>query len=180
MGRITAYIGGARSGKSRLALQHAHTAGDDVAFVATCQPLDDEMRARVDRHRRERSKDWQTVECPIELAAALRSLSAPRCILVDCLTLWASNLLCAERSENEIFDAFADVLRAARELPGEVVFITNEVGCGVVPEHELGRRFRDVAGWINQRLGDAADDLYWVVCGRAVPLKREGKDHVLF
>ncbi len=171
MGRITAYVGGARSGKSRLALARARAFGDDVVFVATLQPKDDEMRARVERHRRARPDSWQTVKAPVDLARALRELPAVRCVVVDCLTLWTSNLLLDGRSETEVLDAFEDVIAAAREAPAEVIFVSNEVGCGIVPQSALGRRFRDVAGFVNQRLAEAADEAYWVVCGRPVRLK---------
>jgi adenosylcobinamide kinase/adenosylcobinamide-phosphate guanylyltransferase len=179
MGRIAAYVGGARSGKSRLALARARAFGEDVAFVATLRPEDDEMRARVERHRRARPDSWRTVEGPVDLAPALRELPAAQCIVVDCLTLWVSNLLLDERTEAEVLEAFEDVLAAARKTPAEVIFVSNEVGCGIVPQSAIGRRFRDVAGLVNRRLAEAADEAYWVVCGRPVPIKQGGRDHVL-
>ncbi len=171
MGRIIAYVGGARSGKSRLAVERAREFGDDVAFVATLEPQDDEMRARVERHRESRPASWSVLEAPRDVAGALGHLPpGAQCAVVDCLTLWISNLLLDDKGQDEILKAFDGVLAAAREAPAEVIFVSNEVGCGVVPERALGRAFRDVAGFVNQRLAAAADEAYWVVCGKAIKI----------
>jgi len=170
MGRIVAYVGGARSGKSRLAAERARAHGDAVAFVATLDPGDDEMRRRVEAHRRDRPASWRTVEAPRALAETIEELGrAPlRCLLVDCLTLWISNRLCGGADPETILAEFDRVLAAARAAGAEAIFVSNEVGCGIVPEHPLGRAFRDVAGFVNQRLAAAADEAYWVVCGKAI------------
>jgi len=171
MGQIVAFVGGARSGKSGLAVERARSFGDAVAYVATLEPRDEEMRARIALHRRSRPAGWLPVEEPRELARALAELPGNvRCVIVDCLTLWLSNLLLDGRSERELLSAFEEVLAAARARDGETVFVANEVGCGIVPESALGRSFRDVAGLVNQHLVAAADEARWVVCGRAVAL----------
>ncbi len=169
MGRIIAYVGGARSGKSRLAVERARSRGEAVVFVATLEPLDEEMRERIELHRRARPDSWTTVEAPRELARAIAEIP-PRtgCVVVDCLTLWISNLLGDGRGEEAILGEFENVLAAARRSPAETIFVSNEVGCGVVPESAAGREFRDVAGLVNQRRVAAADEALWVVCGKAV------------
>lgn len=173
MARITSYVGGARSGKSRLAVERALALGGRVVFVATLEPQDDEMRGRVEKHRRSRPESWLTVEAPRDLADALRTPGDARCTIVDCLTLWISNRLLAGETEHDILDAFNGVLAAARQSKGEVIFVSNEVGCGVVPESPLGRAFRDIAGLVNQRLAEASDEAYWVVCGRMIRIPSE-------
>lgn len=171
MGRVAAYVGGARSGKSRLALERARAFGDNVVFVATLVPGDDEMRSRVEAHRRTRPSSWETVEAPRDVARAVRDARGARCVLVNCLTLWLSNLLCDGADAETVLAGLDDAVAAARECPAEVILVSNEVGCGLVPETPLGRSFRDLAGLVNQRLADAADEAYWVVCGRAVRIK---------
>jgi len=174
MGRVIAFVGGARSGKSRLALERAGSFGDAVAFVATLDltdpNCDNEMRERVEHHRRARPASWRTVLAPRDLAGAIRGLEDVRCCLVDCLTLWVSNLLCAGSDQEAILGAFDRVLEAARGSGAEVVFVSNEVGCGIVPENALARAFRDVAGLVNQSLVRAADEAYWVVAGKAISI----------
>lgn len=169
MGRIVAFVGGARSGKSRLALERAREYGEQVAFIATLEPLDDEMRARVEAHRRSRPSDWLVVEAPRELARALDDCGRRvRCVLVDCLTLWLSNMLCAGRDAESSLGELDRVLAAARSSPADAIFVSNDVGCGIVPENALARAFRDLAGLANQRLAQEADEAYWVVCGKAI------------
>lgn len=169
MGRILAFIGGARSGKSRLAAERASRYGPKVTFVATLQPLDDEMRKRVELHRRSRPASWRTMEAPRELAGAVReATSESACVLVDCLTLWMSNLLCSGAGEEAILGQLQETLAIVRTSGADGIFVSNEVGCGIVPENELARRFRDLAGTANQLLAREADEVYWVVCGKSV------------
>lgn len=168
---IVALVGGARSGKSRLAVERARSAGDPVVFVATLEPLDEEMKERAEDHRRHRPPAWKTVEAPRELALALRGLSGAGCVIVDCLTLWVSNLLLSGSSPEAVVAAFDGVLEAARKLSGQVVFVSNEVGCGLVPGTPVGRTFRDCAGLVNQRLAAVADEAYFVVAGRMLDIK---------
>lgn len=178
MVRTTLITGGARSGKSRFAEQLAQQHGAPLCYLATAQPLDGEMDERIMRHRARRGTDWQTVEEPQALAQALTRLDGTcNAILVDCVTLWLSNLLLArddeskplEETEAAILD---DVHRLAVTLRGmttPVYLVTNEVGMGIVPEHRLGRLFRDLAGQANQILASACHELYAVISG--IPLK---------
>jgi adenosylcobinamide kinase / adenosylcobinamide-phosphate guanylyltransferase len=163
---LTLLLGGARSGKSTLALRRARDTGRPVAFVATGQPHDAEMAERIDRHRAERDPAWATVEEPRDLAGALGEVEAETCVVVDCLTLWVANLM--ERGDGE-----AAVLRLAGEAalmaarrPGPVVAVTNEVGMGVVPASALGRRYRDLLGRVNAVWAGEASEAALVVAGR--------------
>jgi adenosylcobinamide kinase / adenosylcobinamide-phosphate guanylyltransferase len=168
-------LGGARSGKSRLAVELAAEAGASsgatITFVATCPRIDgdDDLDARIDRHRAERPADWSTVEEPTELLHTL--VAHPRGpMIVDCLTLWVSNLLHRGDDPEAIVDAalaFADV---ARSRVDTTIVVSNEVGLGVHPEHELGRVFRDVLGSVNQCVARSADRALLMVAGLAVPL----------
>ena len=162
--------GGSRSGKSRFALSRARQEGAPLAFVATAQALDEEMEERIARHKDERGPEFvSTVEEPLELAAAIRQVgSTHRGVVVDCLTLWTSNLMLARRDAEQEWPA---VEAAAEAASGTVLFVTNEVGCGLVPESELGRRFRDVAGRINQAAAAAAAEVWWTAFGIPVRLR---------
>jgi adenosylcobinamide kinase/adenosylcobinamide-phosphate guanylyltransferase len=163
--------GGARSGKSRHALRLARQSGDRLAFVATARAEDDEMRARIARHRQERGSEFTTFEEPLAIAARLESEGARfDAILVDCLTLWLSNLLCA--GVPAIADECRRLVEAAAASPARVLLVTNEVGCGIVPDNALARQFRDLAGDLNQMAAEAAAEVYWMVLG--IPLKVKG------
>lgn len=169
----TLIIGGARSGKSRFALQLAEEkTTTKKAFLATCVPTDAEMHNRVARHQRERGNSWKTLEVPLDLAGAL--LEADRwagIALVDCLTLWANNLLFQTRDETEIDRYVGRLLDAANRAACPVIFVTNEVGTGIVPENPLARRFRDVTGRINQQVAAACTRVFWMVAGIPVQVK---------
>ncbi|QQQ02480.1 bifunctional adenosylcobinamide kinase/adenosylcobinamide-phosphate guanylyltransferase [Lysobacter enzymogenes] len=166
----TLILGGARSGKSALAerLAGAHA---DVVYLATAQPLDGEMDARIAHHRARRPAAWGCVEEPIALADALRAHVAPqRCVLVDCLTLWLSNLLGA--NDPSLFHRERSaLLEAVPALPGTVLFVSNEVGLGVVPMGELSRRFVDEAGRLHQALGEVCERVAFVAAGLPLVLK---------
>lgn len=157
--------GGARSGKSAFALTHARRLGARRALLATAEPLDDEMRARIARHREERGDAFITIEEPRDLPGALGRLERFDVVVVDCLTLWLSNLLVAGMavgSIHEQIEALVAVLAAQRF---RAVLVTNEVGMGIVPETPLGRVFRDLAGATHQRLAAVADEIYLAVLG---------------
>jgi len=168
---LVVLLGGARSGKSRLAVSIATSRQAPVVFVATGEARDDEMHERIERHRAERSPEWETVEEPLELERALGDIDPAHTVLVDCLSLWVANLL--ERG-----DEAADVLAAARrgaELAagrvGLTVVVSNEVGLGIVPMTPLGRAFRDLLGEVNRVWVEAAHDVALVVAGRILPLR---------
>lgn len=162
-------LGGARSGKSRYAQARAEAMAGGLVFVATAQAFDAEMTDRIARHRADRGDRWTTVEAPLDLAGAIRAESAPdRILLVDCLTLWASNLMLADR---DIAAEAAGLTRAIAAAPGPVILVANEVGLGIVPDNALARRFRDVAGTINQAVAASVEEAVFVVSGLAMPLK---------
>lgn len=164
-------FGGARSGKSGLAEQRARESGLHVTFVATGAPDDAEMAERIRRHRAKRPADWGLVEEPLTLAAALRAHAAPdRCLLVDCLTLWLSNLLHADDAQCFARERQA-LLDALPALPGHVILVSNEVGFGVVPMGELTRRFCDEAGRLHQDLARLCDRVTLVAAGLPLVLK---------
>jgi adenosyl cobinamide kinase/adenosyl cobinamide phosphate guanylyltransferase len=157
-------LGGARSGKSELALRLAERSGREVVFVATAEARDDEMRERIERHRAERPGAWATVEEPLDLAGALARVRPETCAIVDCLSLWVSNLM--ERGL-DAEDSAPAAAAAARPL---TIAVSNEVGLGVVPATPLGRAYRDVLGRVNRIWADAADETYLVVAGRVLRL----------
>ena len=152
--------GGARSGKSRWALERARKCGGRPVFIATAEALDEEMAERIARHRAERDSAFQTIEEPVELPQAIRSVQADA-IVVDCLTLWLSNGSCDVEA----------TIQAAGEQTAEVIFVTNEVGGGIVPDNAMAREFRDRAGVMNQRFAEAADEVYWMVFGQPLRVK---------
>ncbi|AWM88254.1 bifunctional adenosylcobinamide kinase/adenosylcobinamide-phosphate guanylyltransferase [Microvirga sp. 17 mud 1-3] len=162
-------LGGARSGKSRTAQAIAEKTAGERLFVATAQPFDDEMRERIRRHRDERRDGWRTCEAPLELAQAIREGTGPgRVVLVDCLTLWLSNVLLAGR---DVEDETERLAGAVRDAGGPVVLVSNEVGQGIVPETPLGRRFRDAQGRLNQRMAETCDAVILVAAGCPLLLK---------
>ena len=162
-------LGGARSGKSRTAQAIAEAASANRTFIATAQAFDGEMQERIDRHRAERDGSWRTQEAPLELPEAIRAHAGPgKVVLVDCLTLWLSNLLLAERdAEREV----ERLVQAVDEAAGPLVLVSNEVGQGIVPATPLGRVFRDGQGRLNQRLAEASDAVVFVAAGCPVLLK---------
>ncbi len=167
-------LGGARSGKSRLAEQRAADSGLAVTYIATSQPLDGEMNARVQLHRERRPAHWALVEEPLELARVLREHASPeRCLLVDCLTLWLTNLLMAEDPQCLAAEREA-LLQCLAGLPGEIIFVSNETGLGVVPLGELTRRYVDEAGWLHQALAERCQRVTLTVAG--LPLTLKGTD----
>ncbi len=169
--RLILVLGGAASGKSQAALERAGNKAPK-AFVATGQALDGEMKARIARHRETRSAEWVTAEVPRDLASWFRSDGQGyRTIVVDCLTLWLSNV-CGRRIAGVDMSARVDeVLQAIRRTPARVVLVSNELGFGLVPTSRSARAFRDVAGRVNQQIAAAADEVYFVISGQPLRLK---------
>ena len=166
---ISLVLGGARSGKSRYAEQLVETAASCGTYCATAEPGDAEMAERIAAHRARRGPFWHTVEAPLALGQAIAAEAAPeRPVLVDCLTLWLSNVLFAGQEPGEEADGLCRVLR---EVAGPVVLVSNEVGMGLVPETPLGRRFRDAAGRLNQDVAALADRVVFVAAGLPLVLK---------
>ena len=163
-------IGGARSGKSRYAQARAEATGLSPMFIATAQAFDSEMHERIAHHQADRGKEWQTVEAPLDLAQAVTAHGTPdRVLLVDCLTLWVTNLMLGDRDIAAETDALATALQAAR-CP--IILVANEVGLGIVPDNALARRFRDAAGTVNQRIAAIADEVQFVAAGLPLTLKK--------
>jgi adenosylcobinamide kinase/adenosylcobinamide-phosphate guanylyltransferase len=160
-------LGGARSGKSRIAQARAEASAGELVYVATGQALDAEMAERIARHRADRGPRWRTVESPIDLPDAIRRENG-RVLLVDCLTLWLSNLMLGERNVTAATDQLLAALDAAS---GTVLLVSNEVGMGIVPENALARRFRDEAGRLHQRVAAVADEVLWVAAGLSLRMK---------
>jgi adenosylcobinamide kinase/adenosylcobinamide-phosphate guanylyltransferase len=164
-------LGGARSGKSGFALAQAQALPLRPVLVATGEALDEEMAQRIARHRADRDARWRVVEEPLDLAAALaREATAQTVVVVDCLTLWLSNLMHAGRDPAVEGESLAAVIERAA---GEVFLVSNEVGLGLVPDNALGRAFRDAQGWLNQRLAASCGRVVFVAAGLPLTLKDE-------
>jgi len=166
---IELILGGARSGKSRHAEQQALASGLPVTCIATAEALDAEMAERIANHQRQRPADWQLVEEPRQLAAVLQQqAAAQRCLLVDCLTLWLSNLLDDPVQWQQQRQALLQVLP---QLPGRILLVSNETGLGVVPMGQLTREFVDQAGWLHQQLAQISQRVTFCVAGLPMILK---------
>ncbi|HEU0173890.1 MAG TPA: bifunctional adenosylcobinamide kinase/adenosylcobinamide-phosphate guanylyltransferase [Blastocatellia bacterium] len=180
---LTLILGGARSGKSRYA-QSLCGRSAQVVYIATARAdeieSDQEMRERVARHRSDRPASWRTVEEPLDLPRAIREAPVEAVLLIDCVTLWISNLMWEHRGqaapaqENQILEQVDDLILASRRRAvdaGEIIIVSNDVGGGLTPEHPVGRAFRDLQGFANQRLAQAADKVILIVAGLPLPLK---------
>ena len=167
--RLVLLTGGARSGKSSLAVALATRASADVVFLATGEARDDEMAARIAAHRAERPAHWTTVEEPVRVAEAIGAVERSACLVVDCLSLWVANLLEADDAA-EIERAAATAVAAAAARDGTTIVVTSEVGLGVVPGTPVGRAYRDVLGRVNAIWAAQATEAYLVVAGRLLPL----------
>lgn len=167
------YLGGARSGKSRLAEQRAMSGDKELVYVATATAGDDEMAQRIAHHQQSRGAGWITIEEPLALAEVLRlETSAGRCVLVDCLTLWLSNWLIREQHE-EWQQARQELLKVLASAAGDIILVSNEVGQGVVPANRLARQFVDEAGWLHQDIASLSDRVVFVVAGLPQVIKGE-------
>jgi len=178
--KVILVLGGAASGKSQTALDLARglapraDAGKGVsprfAFVATGQALDREMKVRIERHQATRSSDWETAEVPVDLAGWFDNKSKEyQSIVIDCLTLWLSNLRGRHQNDSAIFEAMTDLLRAIRATKAHVVIVSNELGLGLVPATKVVRAFRDLAGKVNQQVAAEADEVYLTISG--IPMR---------
>ncbi len=180
MGELTFVTGGARSGKSAFAERLAARAGEPVVYIATLEPLDEEMRQRVARHREQRPDGWQTIEAPRALADAVEAAPSDATVLIDCLSLWVSNRLlllgeapasaAIDELEAELDAEIDRVISTTRTRSAATIVVSNEVGGGVVPPSVLGRVYRDLLGRANQRVSLAADRAWLLVAGRALEL----------
>lgn len=178
MSRLVFVTGGARSGKTGFAMSLAEKAynvnGGGLVYLATATAGDAEMEERISRHKDERGAGWRTIEEPIDIAGALVSLGQDRgTVVLDCLTLWLSNLMMADDLgfESVARAKAAELLYMLKDADGTVIVVSNEVGLGIVPDNPVARRFRDVAGWVNRTLAESADEAYLVVAGMPIKIK---------
>lgn len=171
MRKIVFVLGGARSGKSTFALQRASAIEGKKAFIATAQALDDEMQLRIDNHKKERNKTWVTLEEPLFISRLIKDVkNLYDVILLDCLTLWVSNIMHTGFDFEKTVGEFMDTI--AQESPGLLYVVSNEVGMGLVPESEIARTYRDNLGYINRRVAESAADVYFLAAG--IPLRIKG------
>jgi len=170
--KVTLVTGGGRSGKSRRALELA-LPRKSKAFIATAEAIDDEMRARIEKHREDRGDEFRTVEEPYDLAKALKSLPGETEVaVIDCLTVWLGNLVSRHQGEAGAFPEVPAFVEALRDPPCDLIVVTNEVGMGIVPANEIARRFRDLAGTVNQAIASLADEVVLMVSGVPVLIKQ--------
>ena len=172
--QIILITGGARSGKSKYAEQRAAALGPRRLYVATAEARDDEMVHRIAAHQKRRSSAWTTVEEPVQLAETLLAGDGRTdCALVDCLTLWLSNLIL--RGDENVQEKVENLVQTLPRLDFSVVFVTNEVGAGIVPDNPLARRFRDLAGWTNQRLAAVSHEVVLMVASIPMIIKKDAR-----
>jgi len=166
--------GGTRSGKSTFAQTLANEGNGRKVFIATAEPLDQEMKRRIALHKKERPANWSTVEEPVQLAQTVKKCGeAYDVLLIDCLTLWISNLLVNKSmKEKDIFEQISDLVASLGEVPARVIMVTNELGMGIVPSNRLSRLYRDLVGKANQQVAREADEVYFLVSG--IPMKLKG------
>lgn len=172
--RLTLILGGARSGKSSFAQTLAQQrGGDNVLFIATAQAHDDEMQARITNHRASRPANWRTLESPREVARALATAPSAHIVVLDCVTLWASNVLLADEGKAiETMMREVDALLAWYQSANtQLIIVSNEVGMGIVPDNPLARAYRDLLGAVNRKLAEGADEVFWLVAGLPIEIK---------
>jgi len=169
-GKIYFITGGARSGKSSFAERLALGMEGKRAYVATAQALDAEMAAKIEKHRQDRSSTWDTYEEPLAVADLLRKLSGRyQVVLLDCLTLWLSNVMAHTDGDSAVQSRVEDLVKVLAGFAGTCLVVSNEVGLGIVPDNPLARKFRDLAGMLNQRVAQTADEVYFTAAG--IPMK---------
>ena len=173
MREIIFVLGGCRSGKSRHALELSGSiCGENRIFIATCTPLDEEMKQRIKQHQKERSKSWRTIEEPILLPEAIIENSQKAdVIVVDCLTLWISNIILKTDDQEIISRYIHNLIHSIETAQCTVILVSNEVGTGIVPDNALARRFRDLAGHVNQNVAACSDKVIWMAAGIPVKIK---------
>ncbi|MEW6616784.1 MAG: bifunctional adenosylcobinamide kinase/adenosylcobinamide-phosphate guanylyltransferase [Thermodesulfobacteriota bacterium] len=165
--------GGARSGKSTFAYNLANSISSPRAYIATAEPLDDEMKERIKRHQEERGRGWDTIEEPIDLPGIFSGIRGKyTVVLVDCITLWVSNLLhLYKNDEKNVMDDVEKLIGVCKKIDSRLIVVSNEVGMGIVPENRMARLFRDISGKTNQMLANMAGSVYFIISGLPVKIK---------
>lgn len=176
MSKTIFILGGARSGKSRFALTLGKQQAGTKIYLATAEPQDTEMRARIEQHRRERSADWETVEEPLRLSETLQALeNRADVVLIDCLTLWLSNLMMDKsQSDESLSQKIVQFINAVEKFSTTIIAVSNEVGQGIVPADPLARRFRDFSGLLHQQYAAIAEEVYFMTAG--IPQRIKGNE----
>ncbi|MCX8119076.1 MAG: bifunctional adenosylcobinamide kinase/adenosylcobinamide-phosphate guanylyltransferase [Desulfobacterota bacterium] len=170
--RVIFITGGCRSGKSRFALDYANRSYAKKIYLATCEPLDEEMARRIELHKKGRGPEWQTIEEPLAIVNRVSQIrEGDQVVLLDCITLWISNLLLKWDDEERIMAEMERFLEAVKRSPASFILVSNEVGMGIVPAEPVARRFRDLAGTINQKLAETSDTVIFMVSGLPIFLK---------
>ncbi|WKZ32430.1 MAG: bifunctional adenosylcobinamide kinase/adenosylcobinamide-phosphate guanylyltransferase [Thermodesulfobacteriota bacterium] len=170
-GEFSFVIGGARSGKSAFALGLASNLPGRKVYIATAEALDPEMDERIRRHREERGAEWETIEEGKELGKRVSSLGPGCAVVIDCLTLWITNLISRGLSDRDILDEAGALAMACKESASSVVAVSNEVGLGIVPENALARRFRDLSGAVNKEMASSAKEVWFLAAGLPLRMK---------
>ena len=172
MGNTLFIIGGARSGKSSYALELGSGFPGRKGFIATAEAFDEEMKERISLHQKTRPLEWETIEETVDLSRQLQSISSLYdVVIVDCLTLWLSNILGRGGDSEHIKTDVGHLTSVLKDLSYKVIIVSNEVGLGIVPENKIARLFRDLGGWMNQKVASVADEVYLVTCGIPMRIK---------
>ncbi|MCG2722534.1 MAG: bifunctional adenosylcobinamide kinase/adenosylcobinamide-phosphate guanylyltransferase [Thermodesulfovibrionales bacterium] len=173
--KIIFIIGGARSGKSTYALKDASLNKGQKAYIATAEALDEEMRDRIEKHKDQRGEDWDTYEEPLRIIKVIQEIKGKyTAIVIDCLTLWLSNVIHSGLDIGNEIESLIDTLRVSHHT-SRIYIVSNEVGMGIVPKNELARKFRDFAGILNQKVAEVSDEVYLLVAGIPMKIKDKGK-----
>ncbi|MFH2137369.1 MAG: bifunctional adenosylcobinamide kinase/adenosylcobinamide-phosphate guanylyltransferase [Candidatus Omnitrophota bacterium] len=175
MKKVILVTGSVRSGKSSYAVNLAKATKAKVSFLATCQPQDAEMKKRVKKHKNSRPKSWKTIEEPIEISKVISKLKINEVLIIDCLTLWISNLLLSGLTEKEILKNIKEFVTVLKESKASIIIVSNEVGWGIVPDNKLARIFRDIIGTAHQIIAKVSDEVYLMIAGIPVRIV-EGKE----
>lgn len=171
LAKIVFVLGGAKSGKSRFACELAGKWGSEVAYVATCLPLDEEMRKKIEEHKKRRPPGWQTIEEDEDLVSALKQAGGRVVVIIDCLTLLISNLLLKGVGGEDILGHIERFIEGARKQEKKSILVSNEVGMGIVPDNKLARQFREVSGRVSQMVTETSDEAYLLVAGQPIKIK---------
>jgi len=173
--KIIFITGGARSGKSTYALKDASKISGNKAYIATAESLDEEMRERIEKHKKQRGRDWDTYEEPLKIAEVIQETEGKyTAILIDCLTLWLSNIMQSGLNISQEITNLIETLRITHHT-SHIYIVSNEVGMGIVPKNDMARRFRDIAGILNQKVAEISDEVYLLIAGLPMKIKGKGK-----